>query len=1684
MSAWRVLGARLLGLALLAVAGISAPPPFAMPGDTLVNIAEIEAVIQGQTIRRVSDPAQLILVAPHPTRLGLYRLSPHAPDGEHLALPGPPGSPSQPATITPMAQLMPGERIVVHVQDPGRNLDPAAIDVAEVQLTTDAGQIETVMVYEAVPDGGDFYGVRATAEHSDAGPDGLLALTGATQVEASYQPAPGSSLPAPVIVPVVRAGLVFDGQSGAPVSGALIRLSEAGTGAPARVYDLDGATPYPAELVSGAPPPGAGSGGAPGEAGTFRFPNLPAGRYQLSIVPPLGHVFPSGRTLAELAPLGRNVEPDISFGVVFTQAVTGPLLVDVPLDAVEDAVVLDKQALDPVASVGDIVRYEVTLSSGATDLSAYSLRDTLPAGFRYLDGSARSEIHGAVAPRISGDGQVLTFDVGSATARRSDRLSYAAIVGAGARPGRAVNRVVAVNAAGVAVSRPAEAETRIREELLSSHAVIAGQVSHAPCAGLGGPGPPQRGADGPDPAAATGVAGVRLFLETGAYVLTDGDGLFHFENVAPGTHVVQVDATTLPEGYRLVACRDDTRRAGSARSQFVDVQGGSIWRANFRIARQGDLPPAAPRPEGLAGLSPAGVSPAADDGSAPAPSPARFDDAWMSAQTYSESAFILPQPGQTPRGKSIAVAVMHAAGDTVELRVNDVPVSALNLRDGAGSADGSAGLSRWDGLDLQRGENRLEARVRNPAGVETARLTRTVWFADEVHRAEFLAAESALVADGTSSPKLAFRFLDKARKPVFQGRLVEVSVAAPYVLRRLDERTRAAALTAAYDAIEAIRIGPEGVGYIALEPTLKSGRVQVTVRFDDGTSEDFEAWLAPAKRDWILVGLAEAEALWQDPDAGPDEAVRNLTQDGRVAFYAKGVVRGDWLLTIAADTEKRRQSHADTLFDEIDPNAYYTIYGDETWQESDAQSQYPVYLKLENNRFQAVFGDYATGLEETELSRYSRRFSGLRADYNSEVLSATAFAAETRNRFIRDELAADGTSGPFRLSQAPLIRGSERILIETRDRQRNDRVVGTRALLRDLDYELDVDTGLVFFRLPIPVADQAFNPNVIVAEYEALGQGEMGVTAGGRLKARLLDGRLEAGASAVRESDSRPGERVATTLVGADFTYQPTPQTEAQFEVAMTRREDEGGPVEASATLARIEHRGERLTLTTEFREEEAGFGLGQQSSATSGRRRYGASLGLDVGNVLQQNAATSRAGRIEAEVYREVALGDAGASRDVGLISATHTAATLDASLGLKAVRETYNDVDRDRESLLLTTALDKRFAALGLRLGVVSDLPIRSGGGGNEVSDFSARTAFTLDQKLWKAASLQVTHEITDGDNSSGDNTNIQLLWEPFAGTQLRAGGDVITQDSARRIGATIGLDQVWQISKAWDLSLGLSRRANVDGGDDPRTPVPDQPVSPFEDGLRSRLVGDDAYMSAYLGLGYRTDAMALSGRVETRDSAAGNRWTASLSGVREVSEALSFASDARYQSESFENGRETEALEIRIGAAWRPRYDGLIILSRLDLGFESQPGRSVRNKLVHNLALNGQMTERAQWALYHGMKYIEQELEELRYNGLVHQLGGEVRFDLTENYDIGLQLSWVSESLSQTSQWSFGPSLGISPRDDIWVSFGWNFIGYDDEDFRFASYARQGPFIRFRFKFDQGMLTSLMGGLGGWR
>ncbi|MEM8617826.1 MAG: hypothetical protein AAGF20_12945, partial [Pseudomonadota bacterium] len=825
-----------------------------------------------------------------------------------------------------------------------------------------------------------------------------------------------------------------------------LTLIDEATGLPAEVVGVDTGAAYPATLLSGTETRDAAGLAYGGGPGSYIYPILAAGSYRLAVEAPEGYLFPSFQppeALSALPSAPFTLSPDGSYGRQFSLQSASAVSFDIPLDPA-GALIVRKEALDTTASVGDLVPYRITLENNGDVPAPVLIRDLLPKGLRYQRGTTRLNGTAFDDPQIDATGRGLLFRSTAIVAPgESAALSYVVAVGPTTPLGTAINRAFAVNTAGEAISNRAEAPLIIEEDLLASRLTIIGRVAEATCSA--------DDLESPQPAmVGKGVAGVRLYMETGRYVVSDENGQFHFEGIRPGSHVVQVDAATLPEGYEPVLCGDDTRAAGSALSRFVDARGGALWRANFYLKRIDA--PNQPR--------------AAQDGVGASTSET-YSLPWLDQQGEQTRRWLYPNPGDAPDGRSVSLAFLHPTTDRIDLRLNGQPVPSANYTGLQTSSTGALAISRWDGVDLERGANRFDLVLIGTDGEVVHQDRADVWFVDEVERATLVLDQSTLVADGRTKPVVAVRLESGGGHAVHGGRLVEIGVEAPYRLAQTAEDEFANPIASAFSGQTATRVGADGIAYVELEPTLQSGRVRLQVELHSGATQDIEAWLSPEKREWVLVGLAEAEGLLSRVSGEGGRDLDEVMGDGRLAFFAKGVVRGDWLLTLAVDTAKRRGQNEGALFDEIDPNAYYTLYGDRTWQANDAESQYPVYVRVERGTFQALFGDYETGLTQTELGRYARRLSGLKIDYEGEQSSLTAFAAETRQGFVREEVAADGTSGPFRLRQAPLVQASEVIRVETRDRTRPDQILKTRFLSRYLDYEIDFSTGEIVLRTPV-----------------------------------------------------------------------------------------------------------------------------------------------------------------------------------------------------------------------------------------------------------------------------------------------------------------------------------------------------------------------------------------------------------------------------------------------------------------------------------------------------------------------------------------------------------------------------------------------------------------------------------------
>ena len=1644
-------------------------------GTDVTNVATVSYNVGGNTDTIPTNEAIFTIRPPAtPAVIEFFRHSPTAPSPISRSINGSDFSPSgdlagpfttvgAPVTtggdiidlngeipLTEASTYLAGELMFVRVTDTGQNLDADGIDTITITIAADTGDLITLRLYESDNNSGEFWAYVPSTLASTAQNDKRLTVGANTQLTATYidtLDATDVTVDTALVNPLNR---VFSSVTGEPISGATITLIDLSDETRAEVWGVDGFSTFPAEVVSGET--ARDSSGLAYEVGVgeFRYPIVEEGRYVVRVDPPEGFRFASIIPAEDLIALndGSFVIMDASFGKDYVLNADGPLRFDIPLDPDTD-LVLSKTADRTFGDVGDFVNYTVTIENRGVGPARPTLLDTLPIGFRYVPGTSRISQAFIDEPEISDNATLLTFDMDVLNPGESVSLDYALEIGPGAPLGDAVNEAVVRDEDGDQVSNIARAGIRLREDLLRSRSTIVGRITENSCDGDEEWAREIRRGDG--------VEGVRLYMETGAYVVSDLDGLFHFEGVTEGTHVVQVDKETLPQGYELMKCEENTRYAGSSQSQFVDVQGGGIWRANFYLKQTGEVI-AAVEEEVFNG----------------AKEYKEFDVEWLETQAAAVE-WAYPDTTRTPSSSTTNIGIKHVPGQSVELVLNDRPVSKLNFAGRDMNAGRTVAISRWRGVDLLDGRNVVIATVKDANGAVVKTLREEIHFVKTIARAIPMPDQSTLIADGRTVPMVAIRMEDETGRPVHAGRITQIDVEPPYRLydetgnNRLIEQTQD--LVAPLSARQDFSVGADGILKVKLEPTLRTGKVTVIATLDNGRKVPIYMYMEPEKRDWILVGLAEGSVGYENIQGnavalGETEG-KDVIKDGRVAFFAKGMVKGNWLMTMSLDTSKHKQTgnQDGDFLNEIDPNAYYTLYGDRSFQEFEGVSRYPVYIKLEKRQAYAMFGDYDTSITEGRLTSYNRRLSGLKAEYIGDNLQVLGFAAETNQGFAMDEIAADGTSGTYQLSNQRILAQSEEVVIETRDRFRPDVILERKVLVRHLDYTLDYYTGQLIFRLPVDVSDNEFNPNVIVVDYETSEDAERNITFGGRVQAQVLDDKVQIGSTFVHENGSDLIGGANQNQVGIDVIAQVTENTQIRAEYAITENKSLADDTISDAILAEVIHTSEKFSGEAYYREEEAGYGLEQTGSNTNGVRRYGAKGQFKVSEFEDEKTGRRGTQTVEAQAFREENL-TTGNARNTAEVLATHQGARVTVSGGLRASRDELVGLD-DRESLLAIGRASVRVPKFDATVQISHEQPL---GGKDEVSAYPQRTTIGVDKNISDKATVSVRHEILDGADTKSNNTIVGVTSSPWSGTTITANSDLLTNDSGRRLGATVGLDQQVKLSKNWSGSAGLRNRNVIDQKGTFIEVAPDAAVSPLE-------VNED-FTSAYVGAAYSNDVMSGSLRLEGRKAAIGDTVIASAGVARELSEELSLAGSARALfNNPNDQSQNTSQLDIRLGGAWRPRGEETIIFNRFDVSHDKNARAETETKIVNNIAINQMITDRLQATANYGVKHVRTEFAGKKLKSWNHLLGGEARFDVTEKIDIGMRGSYMTSNNTGTAQYSFGPSVGVSPAKNIWVSAGYNVKGFKDDDFEAAEYSRKGVYLQMRLKFDQDTARGLL-------
>ena len=1012
---------------------------------------------------------------------------------------------------------------------------------------------------------------------------------------------------------------------------------------------------------------------------------------------------------------------------------------------------------------------------------------------------------------------------------------------------------------------------------------------------------------------------------------------------------------------------------------------------------------------------------------------------------------------------------------------------------------------------------------------------------------------NAVPADGQSPTKVTVRLFGASGKPLNSPAFVTIESSGGRIL--LEGSSTDEQGPRAMDADKVIpgvqlRVQNGVAEFFLLAPmTPQDVRLRVTAGDNEASGT---VSFVPEMREMLAAGLIEGIVNFRGRSGGVIQPVRRgdaFEQDlqrwtrefndgkanvgARAAFFIKGVVRGDMLLTAAYDSDKESRSR---LLRDVKPEAFYPVYGDSSLRGFDARSADRLYVRLDKDKSYLLYGDFQTGdgfsqssgggavasMQQRSLGAYNRTATGLRAHNETDQYVGNLFATRDTLRQVVEEFTSQG-SGPYGLANNGAAQGSEKVEVMVRDRNQPSRIVSTRPLQPLVDYSFEPFSGRILLSTFLPAFDEQLNPVSLRVSYEVDQGGTAFWVAGGDVQIKLSEN-IEVGGSLVNEANPLAKYRLASANVGV----RVGDNTRVVVEVAQSRAEVNTNPTNQNnqGALAgqsgNVKGRAGRIEAVYENDRLEARAFVGR-----SGTTFVNPAAPLAGGRSEMQAKASYRATEL-VRVYGEWLKSEdrtaGGGERTAGQVGANiKLSESLTLDIGVRAIRESGGSLG--------PTAT----GAFGSTSGLTGSVATGSGGGavgfGNQLIDPASGLPI-----INAGSSVPTTGAGTTTDSRS-DTIRVGLGWR--ANDKLTLGGEAEASFSGdRRRRLALGGDyQVAERTKFYgrfESQTGVAgpyaittpdRRGNalvfgVDstylrdtqafseyrlrdaiGGRDLQLASGVRNVWDVKDGIRIStaaehtkvLTGNVADGSALaLGVDYSVHPLwRISTRGELRHSGdvantIGNDAFNTLLWQVTVARKLDrdWTALARNYLLKTDYTAKGDVLQDRfqIGLAYRDTDTNRVnALAKVEFKNETDASNPVTGELRTRATIVSTHTDyhpsRAWWVTGRAAAkwQIDQFEGGVKSNFKAALLAGRVVYDITEKWDLGL-LGAVQAGQGGARQQAIGIEAGYLLRQNLWLSAGFNASGFSgDADLTGYEYTQRGAYIRLRFKFDEDIFKS---------
>jgi hypothetical protein len=620
-----------------------------------------------------------------------------------------------------------------------------------------------------------------------------------------------------------------------------------------------------------------------------------------------------------------------------------------------------------------------------------------------------------------------------------------------------------------------------------------------------------------------------------------------------------------------------------------------------------------------------------------------------------------------------------------------------------------------------------------------------------------------------------------------------------------------------------------------------------------------------------------------------------------------------------------------------------------------------------------------------------------------------------------------------------MVINSERIEVIVRSRNQPGVILSASPQVRYADYDIEPLTGRILMRAPVPSLDADLNPVSIRISYE-VDQGDPTFWVAGAAAQYKFGRHVEVGGSYV--SVRNPIAAMALSSVNA--TVRPDEKTTVIVEAAHMDKLDKSG---RAARLDATRNDG-KLESHVFAGRADANFD-NPSSSLTKGRAEGGARAAYAVTEKFRLQGEALHTEDVATGAARDgVQLGAAyafdGGVRIEGAVRRSREQAgegTVLAQPDLTSVRAKVSAQVPGVPQATVFAEAEQDVQDSGRRMAAL----------GGEYRFAGGSRVYGRHELI---SSLGSNYELNEGmqRNATVFGIDSDYMKDGRAYSEYRARGSDL---SDRQAEAAIGLRNMWTIAEGMRANTTFER-VQVLAGSAANASV--AATGAIEDSRDPRWKG-----TARLELRHGEDSDGLLNTL-------GLAW--------KLSDTWTFLGKNTASATRSNSGTRVNEL-LQAGVAYRALETlGWNGLAKYEFKLDQDSGLADLRRAVHmvSTAANWQPRRETTVSARYAAKLAQDRSAGLDSRAFAHLVSARVMHELDRDWDVGATAQ-VLASRQGGRQFGAGVEAGYQVVRNVWVSAGYNVLGFEERDLAGADATGKGAYLRLRMKFDERTLDNLL-------